>query len=95
MRVKSFFILSTLLCMALLSGCTSKASATRVDTLAPVMENGMCGYVDTEGNLIIPPQFEDCGVFSSDGLASACKDGKYGYIDTSGAFVIRPRFDAA
>ena len=62
--------------------------------VAPVMENGLCGYVDENGSIVIEPQFENCGNFSSNGMAPACKDGAYGYIDISGSFVIEPQFGA-
>lgn len=67
--------------------------------LAPVTFNGVCGYVDRTGGLVLKPEFkagEDCGTVwgSFDGGLSRWKIGdKYGYINQSGQFVIKPAFD--
>jgi len=52
------------------------------------------GFVTTEGEWAIPPQFDDARPFHQ-GLAAVSKDGLWGYIDPSGAFVIEPRWQKA
>jgi len=44
----------------------------------PIIEGGLYGYMDREGNLIIPYQFNDAGDFS-EGLASVCFRGEIGF----------------
>jgi WG containing repeat len=57
--------------------------------LAPVRIGNRYGYIDTKGNVMIPPQFRDAAEFS-EGLASVTTaEGKTGYIDKSGHFVIK------
>lgn len=52
------------------------------------------GFVNGEGELVIPAQFESVGYFS-DGLAWAkTADKKLGYIDKNGKWVIEPKFEA-
>ncbi|WP_010676961.1 WG repeat-containing protein [Bacillus timonensis] len=45
------------------------------------------GYMDLEGNIVIPASYEG-GTDFSEGLASVKKYGKYGYIDVHGNLVI-------
>lgn len=52
---------------------------------------GKYGFIDTLGNVVIEPQFENAYQFS-EGLACAKKDGKFGYVDTTGNFVIPAMF---
>lgn len=57
-------------------------------------ENGKWGYVDTNGDIVLEPQWDSSSEFY-DGLAAAEKDGLYGYINTTGEFVIPPQWDYA
>ena len=50
------------------------------------------GYINTEGKLVIQPQFE--GAFSfGENLAPVLKAGKFGFIDRTGKVVIEPTYD--
>lgn len=60
--------------------------------LAPIQIDLNYGFVNTDGVVIIEPQFLTVGYFS-DGLAWArAKNNKLGYIDTTGKWVIEPKF---
>lgn len=52
---------------------------------------GLYGFIDTAGNDIIPPVFEDAAPFS-EGLAWVKEKGMWGAINPSGVFVIQPQF---
>lgn len=56
------------------------------------------GYMDKEGSIVIPPQFDSVSDFS-EGLAAVGVgpplEMKYGFIDRSGTMVIAPQFDGA
>lgn len=52
------------------------------------------GFVDRQGNQIIPPQFDNIYPFS-EGLAGVVIKGKYGFIDRQGKMIIPPTFDRA
>lgn len=52
------------------------------------------GVMDTTGTMVIPPRFDDLGVFS-DGLAAANQQGLWGYIDRQGETVIPFQYRAA
>ncbi len=57
------------------------------DGLACVQdENGLWGYVNEDGQEVIPCQWESAGTFD-DGLAEVVKDGKMAYIDREGKIV--------
>lgn len=59
------------------------------DAPAAVMNSeGKWGFADSEGNLVIPYQFEEARSFSSTVAAVKNSDGKWGYIDISGRQVI-------
>jgi len=47
--------------------------------LATAKKDGLYGYIDTNGNWIYSPQFEDAKPFSEN-KAAVCLDGKWGYI---------------
>ena len=64
------------------------------NTLIPVYENNLWGFIDIKGNYIIKPRFHSIGKFSAN-LAPAREDGLYGYINTSGKFVIPSKYDFA
>jgi len=47
--------------------------------LLSVKQDGLWGYIDINGNLIVDFQFDEVQPFS-EGLAAVCLDGKWGYI---------------
>jgi hypothetical protein len=51
------------------------------------------GYIDTTGNVIIPPKYNEVENFS-DGLARVRSGTKWGLVDISGREIIKPTFDA-
>ncbi len=52
------------------------------------------GYVSTNGEMVIEPNFDGAGSFC-EGLAAVKVDWARGYIDRSGQFAIEPKFEAA
>jgi serine/threonine-protein kinase len=64
--------------------------------LAPVLvgdfETGKWGYIDSTGNMVIEPQFDNAYEFS-DGIATVRIADKWGFIDMTGQHVIDPQFD--
>ena len=50
-------------------------------------ENGLFGYMETDGDIVIKPQFEEASAFSNE-LARVKIDGEYGYINEDGKVVI-------
>lgn len=59
-------------------------------------ENGhpLHGFIDAQGDWVIPPRFDDVGPFM-EGLAAAKQGGRWGYVDVRGDWVIEPQFGAA
>ena len=55
--------------------------------IACVKKNGKWGYIDKQGNEIIPFIFDNASSFS-EGIACVKKDGKWGYIDKQGHEII-------
>ena len=55
--------------------------------LTPEEQDGLYGYVDYDGNVVIPFQYEDAAAFS-EGLAAVKKNGKWGYINKEGDVII-------
>lgn len=61
--------------------------------LAAYKENGLWGFVDKKGKVVIKPQYEKVGDFSC-GLATAgSTKNVYGFINTKGEMVIEPQFN--
>ncbi len=61
----------------------------------PQKTNNLYGFVDENGNSIIPPQFAFAYPFDEiHGLAAIMyTNGKWGYIDLHGQFVVEPSYD--
>jgi hypothetical protein len=100
----NIFILS-LLAIVPLSGCnkidlgSNDPKPTANIATTPVsserfrfFRDGKFGYIDRNGNIVIPARFEDARDFS-EGLATVQIGDKYGCIDSSGKVVIPPKFD--
>ena len=65
------------------------------ENLAPVCDaNKKWGYVNTEGEMVIKPQYDDAQSFS-EGLAAVRMGDEYGYINHEGQYVINPQFYVA
>lgn len=63
---------------------------------AAIQINGLWGFVDHEGHLVIPPQFDDSESFI-EGVADVRKSGAAlsGYIDLKGNWAIPPQYQTA
>lgn len=53
---------------------------------------GLCGYVDSDGEVVVPQRFESLRRFS-DQLAPARVEGLWGFLNPDGTFAIEPIFD--
>ena len=60
----------------------------------PVSRGDMWGYLDLQGNTVIPFVYEGVREFRQ-GLAAACRGKKWGYINRDGQVVIPFQFDMA
>lgn len=97
--MRNIYIL--LLGLTLLIGCnnTIRTGHGTPDTnqnvdLYPVEDNSKWGYIDSNGDLLINPQFDSADDFS-EGYASIEINNKFGYIDKAGKVMIKPEFDYA
>ncbi len=66
--------------------------------LAPVKKNGLWGYINRKGEVVIPFQFKDAEPFSDDPILAPVEDNNelseknWGYIDQKGEWVVKPSF---
>jgi len=51
------------------------------------------GFIDPQGNLVIPLKFDGAKSFGANGLAAVKVENKWGFINTKGTLVIDPQFD--
>ena len=77
-----------------ISTMEGKCSINEDSVLYPVIKNNKYGYIDSNGNLKIEPQFDSAQGFY-DGLAVVYEDGLAGYINKNGQYVIKPQFTYA
>src|ERR1044072_4288455 len=61
--------------------------------VARVKLNKKWGYIDTTGNVLIPPKYTEVENFS-DGIARVRTGTKWGLVDISGKEITTPAFDA-
>lgn len=59
--------------------------------LIAVKTNGLWGFADLNGNMLIDAQYENAKSFSN-GMAAVCVNGLWGYIDESNVMCIEPAF---
>jgi hypothetical protein len=64
------------------------------DGRVPAYREGKAGYLNPQGEIVIPFLYENARSFSG-GLAAVQKDGKWGYLDRDGRVVIPFEFDDA
>lgn len=64
------------------------------DGVAVFKQNGKYGLIDSNGNCVVPAEYDGMGDIS-EGLVKVCKDGRFGYIDTAGQIVISLEYDDA
>lgn len=86
MRLLILFILS----IQVLS-CKTKQKNRQ---LFQIIEGSKIGFINSEGEIIIKPQYLVAGNFS-EGLVSVRINGRYGFIDYSGKVIIKAIFDYA
>jgi hypothetical protein len=55
--------------------------------LLPFNDNGLYGFMDYAGNVLIEPQYDQAAIFS-EGLALVMKGDKYGFIDKGNKLVV-------
>lgn len=61
--------------------------------LAKVGKKGKYGYIDTNGDLVIPCEYSNTSSFSEGLAAVQNEDGKWGFIDTNGDSIIPYEYD--
>jgi len=62
-------------------------------TIAAVRnKEGLWGFIDRQGQSVLPPLFTDVDYDFSEGLTAVQRAGRYGYLDTSGKYAIPPQF---
>ncbi len=86
-----------------LFACSQQQSATDTPTVSSPPLSQMlypfcearyrCGYLDADGNVAIPAQFESASGFESNGLARVYQPSGYGVINLSGEMVIPAEYD--
>ena len=82
---------------AVLIAVTAKADqATSKDrgALFAITENGLWGYINRKGDVVVEPQFQMAGPFF-EGMAEIIENFKVGFIDVTGRVVIKPQLEPA
>src|SRR3954453_11815671 len=84
-------VITSLLTILFLTGICALAQSA--DDRYPIIRNGKVGFIDYQGNVVIPPRFGNAGdtAHFKDGLAPVWGPEGGGYIDPSGKFVIGPQ----
>lgn len=62
--------------------------------LALVIQAGKYGYINTKGNDVVVPQYDQASPYRN-GLAQIIVDDKYGYLNTKGEIAVEPQYDYA
>lgn len=62
------------------------------DSLIPVQQNGVWGYIDRSGQWAVAPQFEEAGSFYGS-WAEVRVNGRSGIIALNGQFIVKPNYE--
>jgi hypothetical protein len=65
-----------------------------IDYVEMLLQGARVGFIDTDGRVVIEPQFERAQGFS-EGRAAVRIDGKWGYTDVAGKLVVPARYTQA
>ena len=57
--------------------------------------DGGWGYINEQGQWLVPPTLNNARGFTEDGVARFCRAGRWGYLNLLGQEVIAPQFDDA
>ncbi len=57
-----------------------------------IWSDNLCGIIDADGQIIIPPKYKNIVSFAN-GHAAVEIDKKIGFVDTSGKIIIEPKYD--
>lgn len=57
--------------------------------------DGGWGYINEQGQWLVPPTLDNARGFTEDGVARFCRAGRWGYLNLLGQEVIAPQFDDA
>jgi hypothetical protein len=90
-------LISSIVLILLLVGCSSTKKRNQVINLLPVRNGIAYSYINQSGKISIAPQFKDATVFR-DGLALVQVFGAkplWGFISEDGNFAIKPKYKAA
>ncbi len=58
-----------------------------------IKKNGQWGFIDTENERVIEPQFDDVHGMSETGLIPVSKKNKWGLVDRKGEWILQPKFN--
>ncbi len=91
-KMKLYFYLLILCCI----GCKTPTFIYDANQaiLYPICNNGKWGYVNSDGEILVKPQFQKTFI-TDNGIGIVKSKNKYGYIKTNGAWLIKPTFDTA
>lgn len=65
----------------------------KAQNLYPYLDNGLYGYMNIQGDIIIQPQYAFAKDFSDCGLALVLEPNKkFGYINLKGKYIFKPEF---
>lgn len=62
------------------------------DDMIIVEQNGKCGFVNKDGEMVIKPQYDYCSKFH-EGFASVAINKKWGIIDKTGKMVVKTQYE--
>ena len=93
-RTLSKIVLFLLLALAPLGIAAADVRGEWKHDLFSIDRNGVWGFINDAGQIVIEPVFEQVSYFS-EGVAAVRLNGKYGYIDKTGKTIIQPQFDYA
>lgn len=93
MHEHGYFIRPIICILFYLIPCLGQAQ-NQYNLLVPIRANGLWGFIDTAGRVVITPKFLSAGDFS-EGLAPVRIAGSYGYVNEKGKMQIKAQFDYA
>ena len=88
-------ILVIVLACVLFGGGSEDADYMFDQGLVAVKQNGMWGYVNDDGEMVISPIYSSAAPFAENGLARVSMGFKYGYIDTKGQLALPTIYTSA
>lgn len=76
-----------------LTACMVHVTASAQSILLPIYQDGLYGYINFQGKVVVKPSLDEATLFGQDSLGVVVRNDSVGIIDTTGHIIWHPQAD--